>query len=100
MVTKVARLRFGIALERQFLVDQPHRVERRHAAGREGAVGGVLGEEAVAVEHRGLLGGEVLFHAGPSIWLGVTELSVEPKPGKGAAELFGSYCVVCPDAAS
>ena len=52
-----------VALQRQFLVDQAHRVERGHAAGREGAVGGVFGEEAVAVEHRGLVGAEWLGHA-------------------------------------
>ena len=28
VVTKVARLRLRVALQRQFLVDQPHRVER------------------------------------------------------------------------
>ena len=39
-----------VALQRQFLVDQAHRVQGRHPARREVAVGGVLGEEAVSVE--------------------------------------------------
>jgi hypothetical protein len=44
-----------VPLQRQFLVDQPHRVERRHPALRELAVGRVLDEEAVAVEEGGLV---------------------------------------------
>ncbi len=61
VVTKVARLRCRVPLERQFLADQAHRVEGRHPAFGEGAVGSVFGEEAVAVELCGL-DTEVLVH--------------------------------------
>ena len=43
--------------------DQALCVERRHAGRREGSVGGVLGEEATAVEHRLLDGSGFVSHA-------------------------------------
>jgi hypothetical protein len=52
-----------VPLERQFLVDQTHPVERRHAAGGELVVGSGLGEEAAAEEHRGIVAAGGFFHA-------------------------------------
>jgi hypothetical protein len=46
-----------VALQRQFLGDQPHRVEGGHPARREIAGRGVFGEEAVAIELGGPLRG-------------------------------------------
>jgi hypothetical protein len=57
----------GVALERQFLVDQAHRVECGHAARGELLLRGVLGQEAIAVELHGLVGAERLVHRTPVV---------------------------------
>ena len=57
-----------VALQLEFEADQPHRVEGGHAGLREGAVGGVFDEEAVAVEHPHLAGGAAGFVAGAAGW--------------------------------
>ena len=50
-----------VALQGEFLVDQAHRVQGRHAAGGKVARGGVFGEEAIAVEHCGVVRAGRLF---------------------------------------
>ena len=44
-----------VALQDEFLVDQAHRVQGRHPAGGKVTDRGVLGEEATAVEHCGVV---------------------------------------------
>ena len=48
VVTKVARLRCGIAVEDQLLADQPHRVDRRHPVVGDLVVGCSLDQPAAA----------------------------------------------------
>ena len=79
-----------VALEDQFLVDQPHRVERRHPAGRELLVGRVFGQEAVAVELRGVRGLR-LVHRRPALlpW-GWREPNLTGEPHRVDPWTFGS----------
>jgi hypothetical protein len=77
-----------ISLEGHFLVDQPHRVERRHPAFGKWAIGGAFSQEAAAVDRRLSLGPVLLGHRSSSGLDGGAASLVEtaeriPEPGQG-----------------